>query len=106
MHKGFKPGDPVIYRVSKTSTDPGPRAQAVFPAEHGDWYSYQVDKFWAVSEVLSDGTLALVTRRGKQHVVSPDDLRLRPARWWERWFYKDRFPTIGQMSNLSAARSE
>ena len=92
MRPKLQPGDPVIFRVCKTSTDPGPRAKEVHPAEHGDWYSYQVDKFWAVAEVLSDGTLKLVTRRGKQHTISPDDPRLRAARWWERWLYRSRFP--------------
>jgi hypothetical protein len=105
MHLGLKRGDPVIYRVFKTSTDPGPRAQEVYPAEHGDWYSYQVDKYWAVSEVLADGSLKLVTRRGKQHTVPADDPRLRVARWWERWFYRDRFPAPPALSGMSASRS-
>ncbi len=106
MHLELKPGDPVIYRVCKTSTDPGPRAQEVHPAQHGDWYSYQVDKYWAVSEVLSDGSLTLVTRRGKQHTVPVDDPRLRAARWWERWLYRDRFPAVQLLSSFSASRSE
>lgn len=106
MHLELKPGDPVVYRVCKTSTDPGPRAQKVHPAQHGDWYSYQVDKYWAVSEVLSDGSLTLVTRRGKQHTVPVDDPRLRPARWWERWLYRDRFPAVQSQANLSASRSD
>ncbi len=93
MRPSLQPGDPVIFRVCKTSTDPGPRAQEVHPSQHGEWYSYQVDKFWAVAEVLSDGTLKLVTRRGKQHTVSADDPRLRTARWWERWIYRSRFPS-------------
>lgn len=103
MHVELKPGDPVIYRVSKTSTDPGPRAQQVYPAEHGDWYSYQVDKFWAVSDIQPDGTLVLVTRRGKQHTVTANDPRLRPASWWERWLYRNRFPAVGSLSSLTSA---
>ena len=106
MHLELKPGDPVIYRVCKTSTDPGPRAQDVFPAEHGDWYSYQVDKYWVVSEVLSDGSLMLVTRRGKQHTVPADDPRLRAARWWERWLYRDRFPAVQAQSSFSTSRTD
>ncbi len=94
MTPGHQPGDPVIYRVQKNSTDPGPRAREVHPSQHGELYSYQVDKFWAVAEVLSDGSLKLVTRTGKQHIVSADDPRLRAARWWERWLYRNRFPTL------------
>jgi len=106
MHLALKPGDPVIFRVCKISTDPGPRAQVVFPAEHGDWYSYQVDKYWAVSEVLSDGSVTLVTRRGKQHTVPIDDPRLRAARWWERWLYRDRFPAVQSLPSLSPSQSD
>jgi hypothetical protein len=92
MRPRLQPGDPVIFRISKKSTDPGPRARDVHPAEHGEDYSYIVDKFWTVAEVLSDGTVKLVTRRGKQHIIALDDPRLRPARWWERWLYRNRFP--------------
>ena len=106
MHLELKPGDPVIYRVCKTSTAPGPRAQEVHPAQHGDWYSYQIDKYWSVSEVLSDGSLKLVTRRGKQHTVTADDPRLRAARWWERWLYRSRFPAVHASSNFSTSQSD
>jgi len=106
MRVALKPGDPVVYRVCKTSTDPGPRATEVHPAKHGDWYSYQVDKFWAVSEVLTDGSLKLVTRRGKQHTVEADDPRLRAARWWERWLYRDRFPAVPTAGSLATSRTE
>ena len=101
MHIELKPGDPVIYRACKMSLQPGPRAQEVHPAEHGDYYSYQVDKFWVVSEVHSDGSVKLVTRRGKQHIIPGNDPRLRVARWWERWLYRSRFPTLQSQSELS-----
>ena len=65
----FKPGDPVIFRMTKQSTDPGPRAVDIHPAPAGEMYSYQVDKFWTVIEVLADGKVMLVTRRGKQRTV-------------------------------------
>ena len=97
MKNDYKPGDPVIFRVTKQSTDPGPRAVDVHPAQSGETYSYQVDKFWAVRDILSDDMVQLVTRRGKQRSVSKDDLRLRHARWWERWFYGDRFPKLVQL---------
>ena len=101
MRSEFKPGDPVIFRVTKQSTDPGPRAVEVHPAPSGETYSYQVDKFWTVSEVRVDGTVQLVTRRGKQRSVSKDDVRMRHARWWERWMYRDRFPNLSQPGDLA-----
>ena len=45
-----------------------------------------------------DGTIELVTRRGKVHQVKADDPRLRPARLWERWMYRDRFPDLNHVS--------
>ena len=106
MSRGFKIGDPVIFVVSKNGTDPGPRAKDIHPAPAGETYSYNVEKFWAVGEIRPDGHLILVTRRGKKHEVPADDLRLRPARWWERWFYKDRFPKVGDSPDLVSAPSE
>lgn len=104
MKNDYKPGDPVIFRVTKQSTDPGPRAVDVHPAQAGETYSYQVDKFWTVREVAEDN-VQLVTRRGKQRSVSKNDLRLRHARWWERWLYADRFPKLSQLDNLTPAPS-
>lgn len=90
----FQVGDWVIYRKTKQSTHPGPRAQGIRPFESGDGYAYTVDKFWIVSEIRDDGTLLLRTRRGKEHVVSPDDLALHKANWWQRWRYRDRFQEV------------
>ena len=94
MKREYQPGDRVIFRVTKQSADPGPRAIDVFPAPSGETYSYQIEKFWTVRQVVSDQTLQLVTRRGKQRDVSKDDLRMRHARWWERWLYRKRFPSL------------
>jgi hypothetical protein len=96
----IKPGDPVVYQLSKVSTDPGPRARDVHPAEFGETYRYLVDKYWKVADVLPDGQVVLVTRRGKRHVVHADDPRLRPARWWERWLYRSRFPDLSSVATL------
>ena len=104
MKNDYKPGDPVIFRVTKQSTDPGPRAVDVHPAQSGETYSYQVDKFWTVAEV-ANGQLQLVTRRGKQRSVPRDDLRLRHASWWERWIYGNRFPKLSQVSGLTTAEA-
>lgn len=90
----LQPGDPVIFCVSKFSTDPGPRASDVHPAAHGETYSYSVNKFWRVISLEDDGTLILGTRRGKRHRVERHDPRLRAASFWERWLYSNRFPAV------------
>lgn len=89
--QAFQTGDWVIYRKTKHSRHPGPRATNVVAASHGDEYSYTVDKFWIVANVNSDGTLLLRTRSGKQHTISSTDPSVRKANLWERWRYKDRF---------------
>ncbi|MCA9101407.1 MAG: hypothetical protein KDA63_09670, partial [Planctomycetales bacterium] len=58
---------------------------------HGDDYSYYVEKFWVVLDVLADGRLLLQTPRGKQHLVEAADPNLRRANWLERIRYRDRF---------------
>lgn len=93
--KPFRIGEPVIFTKAKHSLAPGPRAHDVMPAAHGDSYAYQVDKFWVVESEDAEGRLVLRTRRGKQHVVAPDDERLRRPTLWERLRYRDRFPEPG-----------
>ncbi len=111
MRAKFAIGDRVIYTRDKYSNRPGPRAKNVSPTPHGETYTYQVDKFWVVSEFLADGSIVLQTRRGKNHVVAAGDPRLRKARWWEKFFYANRFPvpnaspsdsTSQQVSNAKA----
>jgi hypothetical protein len=92
MHTSYKVGDWVIYRVSKTSPRPGPRAQHVHPLPNGEAYSYTVDKYWIVAEIEDNGELLLRTRTGKEHHVSPTDRCLRKANLWERWARSTRFP--------------
>ena len=91
MTGGLRPGAWVVYRKTKFGPKPGPRAKEVSPAEHGDLYSYLVEKYWVVTEVLPDGRLRLRTRKGKERTVSADDPNLRPARWWERLLRRGRF---------------
>lgn len=91
----YSTGDPVIFRKFKHSSAPGPRAKQVAPAPHGEEYAYCVDKFWTVVDVRDDGQLLVTTRRGKENVVAVGDPNLRPARWWERLLYRDRFPKLG-----------
>jgi len=88
----FSPGDPVIYRRSKCTTHPGPRAVHVTPAPRGEDYAYEVDKFWVVVEMRSDHTLVLRTRRGKLHVVRDNDPHLRRPNLLERIRFGPRFP--------------
>lgn len=91
----FHAGDWVVFRMTKHSPRPGPRAQEIEPAPHGEEYTYHVDKFWMVREIRGE-TLILVTRRGKVHEIPTDHPNLRRARWWERWLYREKFPEATQ----------
>lgn len=103
--KQFHVGDKVILTLDKFGVNPGPRAKNIAPAPHGELYSYQVDKYWVVTEVRSDGNLLVKTRRGKTHLVAADDPRLRKASWLERWFFTKRFPSLNGESADSPASS-
>jgi hypothetical protein len=48
----------VVYRKQKNSLHPGPHAQDIQPALHGDSYSYSVEKFWRVIRAAVDHLLA------------------------------------------------
>jgi hypothetical protein len=100
-HRDFQPGDWVIYRKTKFSTHPGPRAQNVSPASSGEQYAYTVDKFWIVVQVLAGNELLVQTRRGKSHRVSARDPDLHRAAWWERLYYRRRFASILHGENPS-----
>lgn len=90
----YKPGDPVVYRASKNTSRPGPRAECINPSPRGESYQYQVDKLWVVAAVLDNGDLLLLTRRGKSHRLEADNGNLRHATWWERIKYAGRFPGL------------
>lgn len=92
FRKTFQPGDPVVYRKTKHSPLPGPRAEQIIPSRGGDDYAYCVDKYWTVRELTDENELLVVTRRGKTHLLSTDDPNLRHANLWERWFMGGRFP--------------
>ena len=94
MRKTFQVGDLVVYRKSKSSTHPGPRAENVHPAQHGDTYSYTVDKFWVVEQVLADGTIVAATRRGKKNRIKSDDPMLRRANLVQKLLYRARFAAL------------
>ena len=89
----YKPGDWVVYCKTKYGPRPGKRAKNIHPAGLGEDYQYTIDKYWVVAAVLADGHLVLRTRTGKEHMVSAADPLLRPARFWERWLHRSRFPT-------------
>ena len=94
MRRSFQVGDLVVYRKSKTSTHPGPRAANVHPARHGDAYSYTVDKFCVIEELLDDGTIVASTRRGKKNQIKPDDPMLRKANLLQKLLYRTRFAAL------------
>ena len=87
----LKAGNFVVYQKEKTSTHPSLRAENVFPARHGDTYSYVIRKFWKVLRVCEDETIEVETRRGKRRTLTPGDHRLRKAGLWQRLLFKDRF---------------
>jgi predicted transcriptional regulator of viral defense system len=86
-------GDPIVYCKQKVSTHPGERAYEISPAENGDNYSYIVDKYWTVADVLEDNLVA-ITRTNKHHLLRKDDPNLRRARIIERLRYRNRFPQL------------
>lgn len=102
----YQIGEPVVYRVHKRSRSPGPRAQCIHPARHGEDYSYEVAKYWMVEHVGREGLLIARTRRGKRHLLDANDRRLRPARWWERVWLHDRFPQLDPAPSMATSRTE
>jgi hypothetical protein len=93
-HNGLEPGDFLIYRKSKVSSRPGPRARNVQASERGDDYYYEVDKYWTVADVREDGELIAMTRTGKHVHLRPQDQHLRKAGLIERVLHRSRFPSL------------
>lgn len=89
---GIRPGTFIIFRKLKHGNSPGPWARAVTPELRGEGYRYHVDKFWVVLEQRGEDTLLVLTRSGKRHVVDRRDPNLRRANWWERMWFRHRFP--------------
>jgi hypothetical protein len=90
----FRPGDCVIYRKQKLSAHPGPHAQDIHPAPHGDTYTYWVLKFYRVVAVPPNHTLVVRARRGRQRKLAVADPSLRRTHWWERLLFAARFPPL------------
>jgi hypothetical protein len=95
----YKTGDLIVYRSTKHSTHPTPRAVSIDPAPNGEFYTYEVVKYWVVSDVLNNGALEATTRRGKTRVIQEADPALRHAYWWERLFLSYRFPSTTRPMN-------
>jgi hypothetical protein len=89
----YKPGDYVVYHKQKFSPHPGPKARSIWPSPCGDCYSYCVDKFYRVIAIEADNKVVVYTKRGRQHTLAADDPALRPAKFWERFLLRKRFPT-------------
>lgn len=96
MRDQWTPGDWAVYRKSKRSKSPGPRAANVVAASKGETYTYVVDKFWVVSDVLPGDRLELRTARGKCHVIDSNDPMLRKPTWLQRLIWRSRFRVIEQ----------
>jgi hypothetical protein len=103
MVSEYRPGDYIVYRKAKSSSNPGPNACEVYPAPNGDTYHYAVKKYYRVLGVLPGGKVLVYTRQGRQHTLSAADPSLRRAAWWERLLYRGRFPN---MPTPAAAPSE
>lgn len=102
----FKIGDPAVFRKQKTSEDPGPRARDIRPSKAGEDYTYFVDKLWVVEDILEDGRLLVATRRGKRHVVDPDDPHLRRPNLLERLRFGSRFPKLEELPPRETGRDD
>lgn len=98
FRRHFKKGDWVVYRRLKFTNHPGRRAFDIDASVNGDGYSYFVDKFWVVVDVLADHKLLLITRRGKTHIVDEHNLYLRRASVWDRLRYGRRYTELQQLS--------
>jgi hypothetical protein len=92
-HRSYHPGDWVVYRKIKRGTAPGPRARRIAPTRYGEEYVYEVKKFYVVEEV-GDGYVVVRTRKGRRYRIADTHPRLRHAHWWERWWYRRRFPQL------------
>jgi len=89
----WKPGDWIVYRMTKHGVAPGRRAHHVSATPKGESYNYLVDKFWVIDSVSPNGDLYVRTPGGKTRVISANDPNARRARWWHRLQWGARFRT-------------
>ena len=91
MQMQWSPGDWAIYRKSKRSTSPGPRAANVVASAKGESYTYVVDKFWVVENTLPGGRVLLRTATGKTNIIDSTDPGLRRPSLVQRLMWRQRF---------------
>src|SRR6202451_2309884 len=89
-------GDRIVYRKTKFSPLPGARAHHITASDKGENYTYLVDKYWVVADVLDDGRVLAKTRRGKLNYVRSDDPNLRRAGLIESLIHRDLFPSLAE----------
>jgi hypothetical protein len=94
----YKTGDLIIYRKPKRSIRPGPRAKNIRPMEHGEEYTYEVDKFWRVVET-SERELVMKTPGGKVHRISPNDPHIIKPNFFTSLLMRHRFPVEEAVSS-------
>jgi hypothetical protein len=99
----YEVGDLVVYSAQKHSGHPTLNAESVEPEANGEGYRYYVRKYWTVVGIAADGSLDVVTRRGKHRRVVSNDPLLRRAYWWERLFFSDRFPQVNDEQNAASS---
>jgi len=87
----IKVGEFVVFSKLKTSSHPSPRAKAIRPAQHGEYYSYIIDKFWKVVQVFDDETIEVETRRGKRHRLNKNTPLMRKAGLLHQLLSRHRF---------------
>jgi hypothetical protein len=101
MADNFRRGDLLIYKKQKHGASPSPKARHIAPAVQAGEFAYVIDKYWVVTGVNDDGTLVARTRGGKSHQLNPKDHNLRRATWWQRLFYRSRFPKLAEVEQAS-----
>ena len=87
----IKVGEFVVFSKLKTSSHPSPRAKAIHPAQHGEYYSYIIDKYWKVVQVFDDETIEVETRRGKRHRLNKNTPLVHKVGLMHQLFSRHRF---------------
>jgi len=84
----YKVGDWIVFRKWKASTNPSPRAKDMYPSQHGDMYTYGIDKYWKVVEIIDEDEIEVETKRGKRHRLSINTTKFRKMNFLDRWLMK------------------
>lgn len=84
----YKIGDFIVFQKWKTSTNPSLHAKDTYPSQHGELYTYRIDKYWKVVEIIDANTIEVETRRGKRHQLSLKTTNFRKMNWIDRWLMR------------------